>query len=264
MARSISHPFQGVPKTLNGLPITGLITSLITVLMISLAGCSIPKNATYDQQPDDQIIVSVVFSAPRPSSEEAISPLDPAVAFPPLADSLAVIDQLTDDLAKLTDQAIMDHASQRDLDVLVIDAAPALNPMPSDQGQMALSDIASFQATTAVQCLGSVCSGVVLNGTSDVAINLHNLQAQVINLFASDASGRYVLSGDLHRDIVYDHLQSLAQADMVLTVDRSVYFMDEAAGLFINKDLAKTGVLEGGFDLRHHETGTTLIGDLTN
>jgi hypothetical protein len=132
MARSISHPFQGVPKTLNGLPITGLITSLITVLMISLAGCSIPKNATYDQ-----MIVSVVFSSPRLSSEEAISPLDPAVAFPPLADSLALIDQLTDDLAKLTDQAIMDHAAQRDLDVLVIDVVPELNPMPSDQGQMA-------------------------------------------------------------------------------------------------------------------------------
>ena len=239
MARSISHPFQGVPKTLNGLPITGLITSLITVLMISLAGCSIPKNATYDQQPDDQQIVSVVLTSPRLSSEEAISPLDPAVAFPPLADSLAVIDQLTDDLAKLTDQAIMDHASQRDLDVLVIDVAPELNPMPSDQGRMAFSDIASFQATTAVQCLGGVCSGVVLNGTSDVAINLHNLQAQVINLFASDASGRYVLSGDLHRDIVYDHLQSLAQADMVLTVDRSVYSWMRRRGCLSTKTWPK-------------------------
>jgi len=227
--------------------------------MVGVMGCAAP----YDR-PDEQASAETGLALSFLTPAEASSPFDNDLADPSLDDSLALIDQLTEDLATLTDQAILTHAANRDLDVVVTVPSPETDPMTLGDNQPPFVDIASFQAIAEVQCFGGACDGVTLNGTSDVEINIHTLQALVDNLYASDAAGRFVLSGDLRREVVYDHLQSLAQGDMVLTVEEEVYVLDEAAGLYIDQHLAETGILEGGFDLRHTDTNTRLIGELTN
>ena len=59
-------------------------------------------------------------------------------------------------------------------------------------------------------------------------------------------------------------IDQLTQDLVALTDEDEVYVMDEAAGLYIDQHLAETGILEGGFDLRHTDTDNRLIGDLTN
>ena len=233
--------------------------AFILVMMIGVMGCAAPY-----ERPDDEASAEAALALPFLASTQASSPFENDRIDPSLDDSLALIDQLTEDLVALTDEAILTHAANRDLDPVVTPPSPEIDPMTHGENQPPFDDIASFQATTEVQCFSGICAGTTLKGTSDVEINIHTLQALVDNLYASDATGRFVLSGDLRREVVYDHLQSLAQADMVLTVEDEVYVMDEAAGLYIDQHLAETGILEGGFDLRHTDSNTRLIGDLTN
>ena len=237
----------------------GTKEGFILGVMISVMGCAMPS-----QTPDEQASAEAALALPFLASTQAPTPFETDRIDPSLDVSLALIDQLTQDLVALTDEAILTHAANRDLDPVVTPPSPKIDPMTLDENQPPFDDIASFQATTEVQCFSGICAGATLNGTSDVEINIHTLQALVDNLYASDATGRFVLSGDLRREVVFDHLQSLAQADMVLTVEDDVYVMDEAAGLYIDQHLSETGILEVGFDLRHTDTDTRLIGDLTN
>jgi len=97
----------------------GTKEGFILGVMISVMGCAMPS-----QTPDEQASAEAALALPFLASTHAPSPFETDRIDPSLDDSLALIDQLTQDLAALTDEAILTHAANRDLDPVVTPPSP--------------------------------------------------------------------------------------------------------------------------------------------
>jgi len=76
------------------------------------------------KRPDEQASAEAALALPFLASTQASSPFENDRIDPSLDDSLALIDQLTQDLVALTDEAILTHAANRDLDPVVTPPSP--------------------------------------------------------------------------------------------------------------------------------------------
>ena len=73
-----------------------------------------------------------------------------------------------------------------------------------------------------------------------------------------------MLSGSIERVLPNDLLQSLAKADLVLSIDNTNMIMDENAQIQFYKNLARNGVLEAIFSTKNEGFGIILNGNLNS
>jgi len=97
----------------------GTKEGFILGVMISVMGCAAPNEAL-----DEQASAEAALALPFLASSQAPSPFETDRIDPIFDDSLALIDQLTQVLVALTDEAILTHAANRDLDPVVTPPSP--------------------------------------------------------------------------------------------------------------------------------------------
>ena len=122
----------------------------------------------------------------------------------------------------------------------------------------------SFKAMTDVYCVKGQCQGVKMSGFADVDINLDTLSVHVKNLNASTPDHHMVLSGSIERVLPHELLQSLAKADLVLTINDANMVMDPEAQMLFYQSLAREGVLDGIFRIKNKDFGIILDGNMNS
>ena len=103
-----------------------------------------------------------------------------------------------------------------------------------------------------------------MSGFADVDINLETLGIHVKNLNASTPDHSMVLSGSIERVLPHELLQSLAKADLVLTINDANMIMDKDAQLLFYKTLARDGILEAILTTKNEDFNITLNGNLNS
>ena len=121
-----------------------------------------------------------------------------------------------------------------------------------------------FKATTDVYCVSGQCQGVKMSGFADVDINLETLGIHVKNLNASTPDHSMVLSGSIEKVLPHELLQSLAKADLVLTINDVHMIMDSKAGILFYQQLAREGILEAIFSTKNEDFSIILNGNLNS
>jgi hypothetical protein len=119
----------------------GTKEGFILVVMISVMACAAPN-----ERPDDEASAEAALALPVLASTQASSPFENDRIDPSLDDSLALIDQLTEDLVALTDEAILTHAANRDLDPVVTPPSLETDPLTLDENPPLFDDIASLSS----------------------------------------------------------------------------------------------------------------------
>ncbi len=122
----------------------------------------------------------------------------------------------------------------------------------------------SFKAMTDVYCVRGQCQGVKMSGFADVDINLETLSIHVKNLNASTPDRNMVLSGSIERVLPHELLQSLAKAELVLTINDANMIMDPEAQILFYKNLAREGILEAIFRTKNEDFGIILNGNMNS
>ena len=194
-------------------------------------------------------------------ADALISPYGLSVAsyqdLPDLDQALMIIDQQIFNLADL--YLNLDGAANNN--IIVMDDSTVLEDIinhPQDLTSL------TFKAVTDVYCTRGQCQGVKMSGFADVDINLETLSIHVKNLNASTPDQNMMLSGSIERVLPNDLLQSLAKADLVLSIDNTNMIMDENAQIQFYKNLARNGVLEAIFSTKNEGFGIILNGNLNS
>ena len=103
-----------------------------------------------------------------------------------------------------------------------------------------------------------------MSGFADVDINLETLGIHVKNLYASTPDHSMVLSGSIEKVLHHELLQSLAKADLVLTINDVHMIMDSEAGILFYQHLAREGILEAIFSTKNEDFSIFLNGNLNS
>ena len=103
-----------------------------------------------------------------------------------------------------------------------------------------------------------------MSGFADVDINLETLGIHVKNLNASTPDHSMVLSGSIEKVLPHELLQSLAKADLVLTINDVHMIMDSKAGILFYQQLAREGILEAIFSTKNEDFSIILNGNLNS
>ena len=177
--------------------------------------------------------------------------------LPDLNQAFMIIDQQTFNLANLY---LTPYVTANN-DIIVVDGSTnSQNPLNHPQDLTNLT----FKATTEVYCVKGQCQGVKMSGFADVDINLETLSIHVKNLNASTPDHSMVLSGSIERVLPHELLQSLAKADLVLTINDANMIMDKDAQLLFYKTLARDGILEAIFSTKNEDFSIILNGNLNS
>ena len=176
--------------------------------------------------------------------------------LPNLNQALMIIDQQTFNLVDL--YLTPDVAASND--IIVVDGSGLPNTPNYPQN---LSEL-TFKATADVYCVKGQCQGVKMSGFADIDINLETLSIHVKNLNASTPDHHMVLSGSIERVLPHELLQSLAKADLVLTINNTDMAMNPKAQLLFYQTLAREGVLEAIFRVNNQDFGIVLDGNMNS
>ena len=167
-----------------------------------------------------------VYQPKTYNAESQISPYRLNTAsyqeLPNLDLALMIIDQQTFNLADL----YLNPNVAASNDVIVVDGS--IVPENIVNHPQDLTNL-TFKAVTDVYCVSGQCQGVKMSGFADVDINLETLSIKVTNLHAANHSDSMILSGSIERISPHELLQSLAKADLVLTIDAANIVMDPKA-----------------------------------
>lgn len=202
-----------------------------------------------------------VYQPKTYNAESQISPYRLNTAsyqeLPNLDLALMIINQQTFNLADL----YLNPNVAASNDVIVVDGSIVRENIvnhPQDLTNL------TFKAVTDVYCVSGQCQGVKISGFADVDINLETLSIKVTNLHAANHSDSMILSGSIERILPHELLQSLAKADLVLTIDAANIVMDPKAQLFFYQNLAREGILEALFSAKNEDLSIILNGNLNS
>ena len=171
-----------------------------------------------------------------------------------------------DEVLRIIDQQILDLTRQTfgsefsDFDDLISAHDVAIN-LPSTD---IINDIhiLNFKARADVYCVMGICQGIKMSGSADVKINIDQMAISVTNLYAENIEKAMILSGSIERLQPHRLLQSLATANMVLTIDGDPITMNPNAELYFYEGLAKNDVLEALFRVVNENHRIMLDGNL--
>lgn len=202
-----------------------------------------------------------VYQPKTYNAETQISPYGISTSsyqdLPNLDQALMIIDQQTINLADLylTPDVVASN------DVIVVNGSNLPENIvkhPQDFTNL------TFKAVTDVYCVSGQCQGAKMSGFADVDINLETLSIKVTNLHAANHSNSMILSGSIERILPHELLQSLANADLVLTIDAANMVMDTKAQLLFYQNLAREGILEALFSAKNKDYSIILNGNLNS
>ena len=202
-----------------------------------------------------------VYQPKTYNADALISPYGLSMAsfqdLPDLNQAFMIIDQQTFNLVDL----YLNPDALASNNIIIVDDSTVLENIinhPQDLTNL------TFKAVTDVYCVSGQCQGVKMSGFADVDINLETLGIHVRNLNASTPDHNMVLSGSIERVLPHELLQSLATADLVLTINDANIIMDSEAQILFYQNLARDCIIEAIFRTKNEDFSITINGNLNS